>query len=81
MVQKFVEKWTALEVSDSVVRLRQAVQDMVWSQWGLDLEESSSSAPQAKPIRALLHPYIMKARQGESVDMNLLREEIQKVIE
>lgn len=73
-----MEKWIAMEVSDSVVNLRQTIQERVKAEWGWNLEESSS--PEAKQIRSLLHPYLIQARKGESVNIDIVWKEIESKI-
>lgn len=73
MVAKYVQKWTALELSEQIQSFRYAVESSVEESLGIrDLETSIK----AKPIRALLHPHIMAIREGGCVDIDAVLQEI-----
>lgn len=76
MVAKYVKKWKALEVSEQIQSFRLEVETAVEDLLGIDLDGSEK----AKPIRALLHPYMMTLREGGSVDVAEVISEISNII-
>lgn len=74
MVAKYVQKWNAYEASGKIKSFRLAVQNAVNESLDLDLETS----PEAKPIRAMMHPYVMQIREGRTVDIESILQEIQE---
>lgn len=72
MVEKYVDKWAAFEVSEQIQSFRQAATNVVQERFGFDLD----TAPEAKPIRSMLHPHIMDIREGRSVDTSRVLDDI-----
>ena len=77
MVAKYVQKWKALAVSEQIQSFRLEVESAVEDLLGVDLDGSEK----AKPIRALLHPYMMTLREGGSVDVAEVMDEISNTIQ
>lgn len=75
MVAKYVKKWTALEVSEQIQAFWQAMSVAVEEKFGVDLETSAK----AKPMRAVLHPYLMAIREGTTVKMDDALRELENV--
>lgn len=76
MVDRYVQKWNAFEVSEQIRCFRFEVEAAVEDLLGVDLEKSKM----AKPIRALLHPHMMTLREGGQVDISLVMDEILDII-
>ncbi|CAB9504769.1 expressed unknown protein [Seminavis robusta] len=72
-VDKYVDKWAVLEVSEQIQAFRSAVQLATDEYLGVDLETS----PEAKPIRAMMHPHVMNIRSGRPPDLDEILREIQ----
>jgi hypothetical protein len=75
MVDAYVRKWTALEVSDEIQVFRRAVEAAVEQHLGVDLETS----PKAKPVRAMIHPHVMTLREGRPVDLDQVLHQIRNL--
>jgi hypothetical protein len=75
MVDNYIRKWTALEVTDQIQTFRRAVEDTVEQHLGVDLETS----PKAKPIRAMIHPHIMTLREGGPINLDQVLHEIRNI--
>lgn len=68
IVANYVEKWTAQHKADQVKQLRQAIAEFDRDLRGIDLD----TAPEARTIRSMMHPFLMDARQGKPVDLEAL---------
>lgn len=75
MVDNYIRKWTALEVTDQIQTFRRAVEAAVEQHLGIDLETS----PKAKPIRAMIHPHVMTLREGRPVNLDQVLQEIRNL--
>jgi hypothetical protein len=75
MVDNYIRKWTAQEVTDEIQTFRSAVEAAVEQHLGVDLETS----PKAKPVRAMIHPHVMTLREGGTVDLDQVLHEIRNL--
>jgi uncharacterized protein YdeI (YjbR/CyaY-like superfamily) len=73
MVDKYVQKWNAFEAAEQIKNFRQSMEQVVLDHLGLDLQTS----PEAKPLRAMMHPYVMDIREGRTVDIDSIIQQIQ----